>query len=91
LTLISGTEKEHSIEAIEFCNEDKFVIFAGTENYIQVLDLTTLQIRSKINLEHVRMEIYNKKYFFILSYFLGECYQNAHFHTKLLFRLHGDY
>jgi hypothetical protein len=69
LTLISGTEKEHSIEAIEFCNEDKFVIFAGTENYIQVLDLTTLQIRSKINLEHVRMEIYNKIFFLFYDIF----------------------
>ena len=36
-----------------FCNEDKFVIFAGTENNLQILDLTTLQVRTKIDMKDV--------------------------------------
>ncbi len=53
LTLVNAGSKEHSIEAIEFCNDDKFVIYGGTECFIHILDLSTLQIRIKIPLKNV--------------------------------------
>jgi WD40 repeat protein len=49
LSLKAG-EDEQSIEAIEFCNEDKFVIFGALNHSLNILDLTTMQIRTKVNL-----------------------------------------
>ena len=49
LSLTVGKEG-NSIENIAFCNEDKFVVFAGTDNRIQILDLNTLNIRTNIEL-----------------------------------------
>lgn len=36
---------------------DKFVIFAGTETNIQILDLSTLQIRIKYDLKNVKLNL----------------------------------
>ena len=46
-SFIAGDEK-HSIEDIEFCNDDKYIIFGGTDKQIQIFDLSSLQIRVKL-------------------------------------------
>merc|ERR1712170_112426 len=48
-------EKIRTQLAIEFCNDDKFVMFAGTEKNLQVYDLNTLNIRYKIPLDQESM------------------------------------
>jgi hypothetical protein len=42
--------KQFSVESIAFCNDDKYVVFAGTENNLQVFDLSNLSTRMKIPL-----------------------------------------
>jgi len=43
-------DKDISIEAIEFCNDDRFIVFTASDCSLKILDLSNLQIRIKINI-----------------------------------------
>lgn len=52
LFLLSNSPTEASIESIVFAFEDKYVVFADSQNNIKIFDLSQMQIRSVINLDN---------------------------------------
>lgn len=57
LALVKAGQTGHSLEAVEFCNDDRYILFSGNDHNLQVLDLMTMQIRFKIPFHTVNLLI----------------------------------
>ena len=45
-------EKENSIETIQWCNDDNYIMFSDSKSFVHIFDNNTLQIRSSIKLDN---------------------------------------